>query len=118
MITGLARNWWVLLIRGILAIVFGIIAWVNPMMTLAVLVIAFAAYAIVDGVCSIVISLTARKSYRGWAWLLASGITGIVIGVLTFLWPRVTAVLLLYWILAWLVVTGVFQVVAGIRLRM
>ena len=62
-------------------------------------------------------SLTAPKNYRGWGWLLASGIAGIIIGVLTFLWPGVTAVLLLYWMLAWLIVTGVFQIVAGIRLR-
>jgi uncharacterized membrane protein HdeD (DUF308 family) len=117
MIADLARNWWVLLIRGILAILFGVVAWVNPLMTLAVLVMVFAAYAIVDGLFSIVMSLTAPKGYRGWGWLLASGIAGIIIGMLTFLWPGVTAVLLLYWILAWLVVTGVFQIVAGIRLR-
>jgi uncharacterized membrane protein HdeD (DUF308 family) len=113
----LARNWWVLLIRGILAILFGIIAWMNPLMTLAVLVIVFAAYAIVDGIFAIAMSLTAPREYGGWVWLLASGVAGIAIGVLTFLWPGVTAVLLLYWILAWLVVTGVFQIVAGIRLR-
>ncbi len=117
MIADLARNWWVLLIRGILTILFGVIAWVNPLMTLAVLVMVFAAYAIVDGVFSIVMSLTAPKAYRGWLWLLASGIAGIIIGALTFLWPGVTAVLLLYWILTWLVITGVFQVIAGIRLR-
>ena len=117
MIPDLARNWWVLLIRGILAIVFGVLALVNPVVTLAVLVMFFAAYAIVDGIFSILMSLTAPKSYRGWGWLLASGIAGITIGVLTFLWPGVTAVLVLYWMLAWLVVTGVFQIIAGIRLR-
>jgi uncharacterized membrane protein HdeD (DUF308 family) len=117
MIADLARNWWVLLLRGIVAILFGVFAWVNPLMTLEVLVIVFAAYAIVDGLFSIVMSLTAPKGYRGWGWLLASGCASIVIGVLTFLWPGVTAVLLLYWILAWLVVTGLFQIVAGIRLR-
>ena len=117
MTSDLAQNWWVLLVRGSLSIVFGVIAWVNPVTTLAVLVLAFAAYAIADGLFSIVMSLTAPKGYRGWRWLLAGGIAGIIIGVVAFLWPRVTAVLLLYWILAWVVVTGVFQIVAGIRLR-
>jgi uncharacterized membrane protein HdeD (DUF308 family) len=117
MITDLARNWWVLLVRGILAILFGILALMNPVITLGVLVILFAAYATADGIFSIIMSLATRAEYHGWRWLFVSGVAGIIIGVLSFLWPGVTAVLLLYWILAWLVVTGAFQVVAGIRLR-
>lgn len=113
----LARNWWVLLIRGVLGIVFGVVALANPVMTLGVLVMLFAAYVIVDGIFSIVMSLTAPRAYRGWGWLLFSGMAGIIIGAFTFLWPGITAVLLLYWILAWFVVTGIFQVAAGIRLR-
>jgi uncharacterized membrane protein HdeD (DUF308 family) len=89
----------------------------EPPDTLAVLVMVFAAYAIVDGLFSIVMSLTAPNGYRGRVWLLASGIAGIAIAVLAFLWPGVTAVLLLFWILAWLVITGVLQIVVGIRLR-
>lgn len=117
MTSDLARNWWVLLVRGLLAIGFGVLALINPVVTLGVLVLCFAAFAIVDGIFSIALSITARKQFPGWGWLLAAGIAGIVIGVLTFLWPGVTALLLLYWMLAWLVVTGIFQIVAGIRLR-
>jgi uncharacterized membrane protein HdeD (DUF308 family) len=107
----------VLLVRGILAIAFGVLALVNPLVSFAVLVMFFGAYSLVDGVFSVVMSLTAPTGFRAWAWLLVSGIAGIVIGVLTFLWPGLTAVVLLYWILAWLVVTGAFQILAGIRLR-
>ena len=113
----LARNWWVLLIRGLLAVIFGIIALINPAVTLAVLVIYIGAWYLVDGVFSIITSLTAPKGYRGWVWLLVSGVSGVIIGLITFFMPGVTAVVLLYYVIAWLVVTGVMQVVAGIRLR-
>lgn len=117
MFMDLARNWWVLLIRGILAVIFGILALVNPAATLAVLVLIFGAYYLVDGIFSIITSLTAPKGYRGWVWLLISGVAGVIIGLLTFLMPGVTALVLLYYIVAWLMVTGVMQIIAGVRLR-
>ncbi len=117
MFVDLARNWWVLLIRGILAVIFGIIALINPAVTLAVLVLYIGAWYLVDGIFSIITSLTAPKGYRGWVWLLVSGVSGVIIGLITFFMPGVTAVVLLYYVIAWLVVTGVMQVIAGIRLR-
>lgn len=113
----LSRNWWVLLIRGVLAVIFGILALTNPAVTLAVLVMFFGAYYLVDGIFSIITSLTAPRGYRGWVWLLIGGIAGVIIGLLTFFMPGVTAVVLLYYVIAWLIVTGVMQVIAGIRLR-
>ena len=117
MVTDLARNWWVLLLRGVLAILLGVLALVNPAATLAALVFVFAAFAVADGILSIITSLTAPADYRGWVWLLVSGLAGVVIGILAFFWPGVTAVVLLYYVMAWLIVTGAFQVMAGIRLR-
>jgi uncharacterized membrane protein HdeD (DUF308 family) len=113
----LSRNWWVLLIRGILAVIFGVLTLANPAVTLAVLVMFFGAYYLVDGAFSIIASLTAPKGYRGWVWLLIGGIAGVIIGLLTFVMPGVTAVVLLYYVIAWLIVIGAMQVVAGIRLR-
>lgn len=117
MLFDLSRNWWVLLIRGILAVIFGVIAILSPVSTLAVLVMVIGAYYLVDGIFSIITSLTAPEGYRGWVWMLVSGIAGVVIGLVTFFMPGVTALVLLYFVIAWLIVTGVTQVVAGIRLR-
>jgi uncharacterized membrane protein HdeD (DUF308 family) len=113
----LSRNWWALLIRGILAVIFGTIALFRPGVTLTVLVMLFGAYYLVDGAFSIIASLSAPKGYRGWVWLLISGIAGVIIGLMTFFMPGVTALVLLYYIIAWLIVTGVMQTIAGIRLR-
>lgn len=113
----LSRNWWVLLIRGVLAVIFGIIAVTNPATTLGVLVLFFGAYMLVDGVFSIITSLTAPKGYRGWGWVLVGGIAGVIIGLLTLFVPGVTAVFLLYFFIAWLIVTGVAQIISAISLR-
>ena len=113
----LARNWWVLLLRGILAVIFGIVAVINPAVTITVLVIYIGAWYLVDGIFSIITSLTAPKGYRGWVWLLISGVIGVIIGLITFFMPGLTALVLLYYVIAWLMVTGVMQVIAGIRLR-
>lgn len=117
MVTDLARNWWVLMLRGVLAILLGVLALVNPAATLAALILVFGAFAVADGLLSIITSLTAPAEYRGWVWLLVSGLAGVLIGILTFFWPGLTAVLLLYYVMAWLIVTGIFQIMAGIRLR-
>lgn len=113
----LSRNWWVLLIRGVLAVIFGILAVTNPATTLGVLVLFFGAYMLVDGVFSIITSLTAPKGYRGWGWTLVGGVAGVIIGLLTLFAPGVTAVFLLYIIVAWLIVTGLTQVISAISLR-
>ena len=113
----LSRNWWVLLIRGVLAVIFGILAVVNPAVTLGVMVLFFGAYSLADGILSVITGLTAPRGYRGWVWLLVGGIAGVIIGLLTFFMPGVTAVALLYFMIAWLIVTGVMQIIAGVVLR-
>ena len=117
MLAFMAHNWWVLLIRGILAIVFGVLAFLWPGITLEVLVLFFGAYALLDGVASIVIGLTGRGAQENRLWLMLGGVFGVLIGVLTFVWPELTALTLVYFVAAWAIVTGVFTIVAAVQLR-
>lgn len=117
MVDSLSRYWWVMALRGAAAIVFGILAFVWPAITVAVLVLLFGAYALVDGVFSIAAGFSARRREERWWLMLLSGVAGIVLGVLTLLWPGITALVLVSWIAAWSIVTGVLQIAAAIRLR-
>jgi uncharacterized membrane protein HdeD (DUF308 family) len=113
----LARNWWVVLVRGLAAIAFGIVTLLAPALSLGFLVILFGAYAFADGTLSIA-SFFLRREQSEPRWiLLLSGLTGIVAGLVTFFWPGITAVALYFLIAAWALVTGVFELVAAIRLR-
>jgi uncharacterized membrane protein HdeD (DUF308 family) len=106
-----------LIIRGIVSVVIGIAAFAWPGVTIAALVILFAIYALVDGVTNLMLGLTKRTAH-GRAWVHAlQGIVGIAAGILTFLWPSVTALALILFIGAWAVVTGAIEVVAAIKLR-
>ena len=117
MVDTLARNWWVLAIRGVAAILFGIGAFLWPDLTLVVLVALFGAYALVDGIFAVIAGLSIRKQDERWWMMLLSGVASIVIGLITFFWPEITALVLLYWIAAWSLVTGAFQIAAAVRLR-
>ncbi|HET9986292.1 MAG TPA: HdeD family acid-resistance protein, partial [Longimicrobiales bacterium] len=116
MIGDLTRNWWVLVVEGVLAIVFGLLAFFMPGITLAALVLLFGAYAFVDGIISLVSAVRAQEGSPWWA-LAIRGVAGIGIGVITILWPGITAVTLLFLIAAWAIITGVLEIVAAIRLR-
>lgn len=117
MITTIVQNWWILAIRGVVAILFGIGAFVWPGLTLTVLVLLFGAYALVDGIFAVIAGFVMRRAQERWWVLILEGLTGIVLGVLTLLWPAITALTLLYFIAAWSIVTGVFEIAAAIRLR-
>jgi uncharacterized membrane protein HdeD (DUF308 family) len=112
----LTRNWWAVALRGLAGIVFGIITFVSPGLSLAALVLVFGAYAFADGVLSIVSAVRRRGADRWWL-LLMQGIVGIGAGVVTLLWPGITAIALLFVIAAWALVGGALQVAAAIRLR-
>ena len=118
MIAQLTHNWWVPLVRGIAAILFGIVALVWPGTTLEVLVLFFGAYALVNGLFTFVSGLMATEADAGLRWaLVLSGSVGVIIGLVTFFWPGITASVLLAFIIAWAIVTGLFEIVAAIRLR-
>lgn len=116
MIDQLARRWWLLALRGVIAILFSLAAFFWPGMTLTLLIIFFAAYALVDGVFTLAAAFTSRKNGRWWM-LLLEGLVGITVGVLAFIWPGLTALALLYLIAAWAVATGILEIIAAIRLR-
>jgi uncharacterized membrane protein HdeD (DUF308 family) len=117
LLRGLADNWWLLLLRGVAAIVFGVLALVWPHITLIALTILFGAYVLVDGVLSLGAAITGRGGAgRRW-WLAIVGVAGVAAGVITFMWPGMTLVLLLAVIAAWAIVIGVFEIIGAIRLR-
>jgi uncharacterized membrane protein HdeD (DUF308 family) len=113
----LARNWWALFLRGIVAVLFGILTFIWPGLSLAVLVLLFGAYVLVDGLFAIVAAMKAPARNKRWWVLLLEGIVGVIIGVLTFFWPAMTALALLYFIAMWAIITGVLEIGAAIRLR-
>jgi uncharacterized membrane protein HdeD (DUF308 family) len=114
MLDTLARNWWALALRGVAAVLFGLLTFLLPGITLVTLVLLFGAYALVDGLFNLLAFFKVASHH--WA-LLIEGVIGIIAGVLTFTWPTITAIVLLYLIAFWAIFTGVFEIVAGIRLR-
>jgi uncharacterized membrane protein HdeD (DUF308 family) len=117
MLDYLGRNWGWIVLRGVAAVLFGVLAIAWPGITLAALVIVWGAYALADGVLALVAAWRVRDQGRPFWSLLIVGLLGIGAGVVTFLWPAMTALTLLMFIAAWAVVMGIFQVVAAIRLR-
>ena len=115
--TILSRNWWVLLLRGVVAIAFGVLIWLQPGVSLAALVLLFGAYSMADGILGVWTAIAGRKGHEDWWVLLLGGLLGMGVGVLTFLAPGITAFALLFYIAAWAIATGVLQVVVAIRLR-
>ena len=91
MLPTLARYWWVLALRGALAIIFGILAVLWPGLTLITLVLFFGAYAFVDGIFAVIAGITSRERDQRWWAAVLEGIAGIIFGVLTFVWPGMTA---------------------------
>ena len=96
---------------------FGITAFIMPGLTLAVLVLLYGVYALVDGVFAVVASVAGRTFGTPWWAMLIRGLLGIAVGIMTFVWPGITELALLYIIAAWAVVTGGFEIAAAIRLR-
>jgi len=113
----LARNWWALAIRGIAAVVFGLLALFWPPTAFVALVLVFGAYAIVDGIFNLVAAVRAPHTGRRWGPLVFEGIVSLIVGMITLLWPRISAFALVMFIAAWSIVTGIAEVVAAIRLR-
>jgi uncharacterized membrane protein HdeD (DUF308 family) len=116
MLSVIARNWWLIVLRGVCAIVFGLLAWVWPGVTLATLILLWGAYAFADGVLAFAAAFSGRADAPWWA-LTLEGIVGILAAAAAFLYPGITAIILLYVIALWAIVTGAIEIVAAIQLR-
>jgi uncharacterized membrane protein HdeD (DUF308 family) len=110
-------NWWLLALRGLVAVLFGVLAFIWPGITLISLVWLFGAFALVNGILSLVLAAKAPKGYPKLGSLILGGLLGILAGLLTFVMPGITALGLLILIAAWALVTGVLEIMAAIRLR-
>ena len=103
--------------RGLAAIVFGVLAFVWPDITLFALVLLFGAYMLVDGIFAIVAAVRAAGREARWWLLLIEGVLGVLAGLVAAFWPGLTALALLYFIAAWAIVSGILEVIGAIRLR-
>jgi len=117
MLEDFCRNWHWVVIRGVAAVIFGLLAFIWPGITLAALVIVWGAYALVDGALALIAAFRVRDRGKPLWALLIVGLLGLAAGILTFIWPAMTALVLLSFIAAWAIVMGIFQIVAAIRLR-
>ena len=115
MLTTLAQNWWTFVLRGVAAIIFGLLAYFWPGITFTVLVLFFGAYALWDGVFAL-INAFRTEGERRWS-LVLEGVAGIAAGLITFFWTGAASLALLLVIGAWAIVTGIFEISAAIRLR-
>jgi uncharacterized membrane protein HdeD (DUF308 family) len=114
----LVQNWWLFTLRGIFAIVFGLLALIYPGPTMLSLVILFSAYMLVDGIFGIVSAVRAiRRKEDRWGLLIFEGLIDIAVGILAFLWPGITVVAFVLLIGAWAIVTGAVMTAAGFRLN-
>ncbi|MEA5523421.1 HdeD family acid-resistance protein [Nodularia spumigena] len=115
--TRLARNWWTVALRGAIAIIFGLAALFWPDITLTALIFIFAAFVLVSGVLLAIAAFRDGLTHtHGWLMLL-EGAIGIAVGIMAFIWPGITALVLLYLIAAWAIVTGVLEIIAAIQVR-
>jgi uncharacterized membrane protein HdeD (DUF308 family) len=110
------KSWWLVLLRGIFAILFGVLAFVWPGLTLIALVTLYGIYAIADGAVALYAALSGGAPVSRW-WLLFAGLLGLAIGIVTLVWPGITALALLVCIAVWALVRGVFEIVSAIQLR-
>jgi uncharacterized membrane protein HdeD (DUF308 family) len=111
------RNWWLVALRGVAAIIFGLLAFVWPGLTLLTLVCLYGAYALVNGILALTIAIKAPKGYPHYGSLILQAVFSIVMGVVAFVWPGITALVLLLLIAFWAIVSGIFEIVTAVRLR-
>ena len=113
----LKRNWWVPVLRGVAAIIFGIIAFTHPVMAAVTLVWFFGAWVLIDGIFRIVGAIRHRDSDSDWGFNLIIGILGVIVGLLTFHAPGVTALALVIYIAAWALMIGATEIALAIKMR-
>jgi uncharacterized membrane protein HdeD (DUF308 family) len=112
----LRQNWWAIAVRGLIGILMGIIAFLLPLPSMVALVWLFGAYAFLDGLFNLV-TVWRRGQIRPWWAMALEAVMGIGAGVISFIWPTITALALVYLIATWAIATGILEIVAAIRLR-
>ncbi len=117
MVSSLSQNWWLVVLRGVLAILFGILAFVWPGITWLTLIIIFGVYAIIDGAVAVVTGLMRTKESPRWWTFVLEGLVSIAAGIVALILPELTILVLIYMIASWAVITGILEVAAAIRLR-
>ena len=117
MLQSMAQSWWLYALRGVAAIIFGVLAFTRPGATVLALVLVFGIYAIIDGVLAIIAAFQMREVVDRWWVLLLEGLAGILFGVIALVYPLLTAGALLLMIAFWAIITGIMEIVAAIRLR-
>ena len=111
------KNWGWIALRGLLAIVFGVLAIMRPGVTVSALVIVFGAYAFIDGSYLFIAAIAERKTEPNWVAFLFAGLAGIAVGITTLVMPGITALALLYYVAAWAMIRGTMEIIAAMRLR-
>jgi uncharacterized membrane protein HdeD (DUF308 family) len=108
--------WWALVIRGVLAVVFGILAFFYTGQTLVALVYVFGVFALLSGIVTLIAAVRAGEAHQRWGWLAASGLIGVAAGVVSFVWPNPTAVAFVYIVAAWAILSGVAEIAFALAL--
>ncbi len=117
MLQKISNNWWLFILRGLIAITFGIVAIVKPEQTIHALVLVFGAFTLVDGIFAIVFSLSSAAYFDKWWLLLLQGAAGIIVGCLAIFMPTITSLALLYLIAAWALIIGILEITVAIVFR-
>ena len=116
MLHALARNWWLILLRGICAILFGVLAFIWPGITLLTLALLYGIFALIEGALALAAAIMGGAPAPRW-WLAVVGLLGIAVGILTIIMPGITAFILVLFVAAWAIISGLMQIVGAIRLR-
>ena len=117
MLSSLAQNWWIFLVRGLCAIAFGVMAFAWPGLTILTLVLLYAAHAVIDGATALGLAFSGHVPGRSWWAMVLVGVVGILAGIGAFVWPGITAAVLLAFVAMWAILRGIFEIAAAIHLR-
>ena len=113
----LSRFWWTTMFRGALWILFGLVVFFQPGISILTLALVFGAFALADGVTAIASAVGGRHTNDSWWVLLLSGLAAVGVGLLTLFSPQITAFVLLVWIAIWAIATGILEIITSVRLR-
>ncbi|ODT99291.1 MAG: hypothetical protein ABS81_26005 [Pseudonocardia sp. SCN 72-86] len=109
--------WWLVLLRGVLAILFGLVLLFTPGTALLALVLVFGVYAVLDGVTAVVAGIRHRADDNHWGWHVVQGVISVIAGVLAFAWPGVTVLAILFVIAFWSIVGGIAEISESMTMR-